>query len=169
MTEKLSFNPSKTITFGINSYIPSLANKTLKNPWRSHCGLAVRNPTSIHDNVGSIPGLAYCGEDPELLWLWYRLLAAALIRPIAWELPYARGCSPKKKKKKKKIQILEGIPLCPFLPPCSLPLLKLQWTSQTPHSSLKNIYCPNIFLSLYLLFLVSKHPCPLLNIPHSFI
>ena len=29
--------------------------------------------------------------DPELLWLWHRLAAAALIRPLAWELPYAAG------------------------------------------------------------------------------
>ena len=29
--------------------------------------------------------------DPMLLWLWYRLAAAPLIRPLAWELPYAMG------------------------------------------------------------------------------
>ena len=32
-----------------------------------------------------------CGSDPELLWLWYRPEAAALIRPLAWEPPYAAG------------------------------------------------------------------------------
>ena len=26
-----------------------------------------------------------------LLWLWHRLAATALIRPLAWELPYAAG------------------------------------------------------------------------------
>ena len=31
------------------------------------------------------------GMDPELLWLWYRLAAAALIGPLAWEPPYASG------------------------------------------------------------------------------
>ena len=30
-----------------------------------------------------------CGLDPALLWLWCRPAAAALIRPLAWELPYA--------------------------------------------------------------------------------
>ena len=34
--------------------------------------------------------------------LWCRLAAVALIRPIAWELPYALGMALKTKKKKKK-------------------------------------------------------------------
>jgi len=37
-----------------------------------------------------------------LLWLWCRPAAAALIRPIAWELPYAAGVALKRKKKKEK-------------------------------------------------------------------
>ena len=36
------------------------------------------------------------GSDPELLWLWRRLVATALIRPLAWELPYAVGNGPRK-------------------------------------------------------------------------
>ena len=28
-----------------------------------HCGAAEMNPTSIHDDVGSIPGLAQCDGD----------------------------------------------------------------------------------------------------------
>ena len=43
-----------------------------------------------------------CGLDPELLLLWCRLAAAALIRPLAWELTYAMGVALKKTKKKKK-------------------------------------------------------------------
>ena len=35
-----------------------------------------------------------------LLWLWCRLAAAALIGPLAWELPYAT----KKQKEKEKIK-----------------------------------------------------------------
>ena len=41
-----------------------------------------------------------CGSDPELLWLWCKPTAKALIRPLAWELPYASGVALKKKKKK---------------------------------------------------------------------
>ena len=57
----------------------------------------VKNPTSIHEDVGSISewvkdpsccGVGYrCCSDPVLLWLWCRLAAVALIRPRAWELP----------------------------------------------------------------------------------
>ena len=37
-----------------------------------------------------------------LLWLWCRSAATALIRPLAWELPYAVGVALKKQKTKKK-------------------------------------------------------------------
>ena len=33
-----------------------------------------------------------------LLWLWRRSAAAAPIRPLAWELPYASGVALKEKK-----------------------------------------------------------------------
>ena len=45
-----------------------------------------------------------CGSDPVLLQLWCRLAGAALIRPLAQELPYAVGMALKKKKKKKEIK-----------------------------------------------------------------
>ena len=38
------------------------------------------------------------GLDPVLLWLWYRLAAAALIQPLAWEPPYAVGTALKRQK-----------------------------------------------------------------------
>ena len=31
-----------------------------------------------------------CGVGHTLLWLWHRLVATTLIRPLAWEPPYAR-------------------------------------------------------------------------------
>ena len=41
-------------------------------------------------------------SDPALLWLWCRPAARALIRPLAWEPPYAEGTALKKKKKRNK-------------------------------------------------------------------
>ena len=33
------------------------------------------------------------GSDPTLLWLWRRLVATALIQPLAWEPPYTAGAA----------------------------------------------------------------------------
>ena len=73
------------------------------------------NWTSIHVDVGLIPGLTQwvkdlslpCGIgrhglDAVLLWLWHRPAAVAPIQPLAWELPYAKSVALKSKKKKKK-------------------------------------------------------------------
>ena len=38
------------------------------------------------------------GLDLVLLWLWYRPAAAALIPPLAWDLPYPAGAGVKRKK-----------------------------------------------------------------------
>ena len=42
-----------------------------------------------------------CGSDPALLWLWRRLVATALIRPLSWEPPYAVGAALEKAKRQK--------------------------------------------------------------------
>jgi len=39
------------------------------------------------------------GLDPMLLWLWHRLAATALIRPLAWERLYAMGASVERTKR----------------------------------------------------------------------
>ena len=41
-----------------------------------------------------------CGSDHELLWLWRRLAAIALIRPLVWEPSYAAGVALKIKRNK---------------------------------------------------------------------
>ena len=43
-----------------------------------------------------------CGSDLAMLRLWCRLAAVALIRPLAWDPPYATGMALKSKKKKKE-------------------------------------------------------------------
>ena len=66
----------------------------------------VKNPTSTHEDVGSIPSLTRCVKDPVLpqavdlvlLWLWHRLAAAAPIQPLAQELPYVAGAALKSKE-----------------------------------------------------------------------
>ena len=43
-----------------------------------------------------------------MLWLWCRLAAAAPMRPLAWEPPYAAGEALKRQKKKGKVRRKEG-------------------------------------------------------------
>ena len=45
-----------------------------------------------------------CGSDLALLWLGRRPAAMALIRPLAWEPPYAVDVALKKKTEDKKIK-----------------------------------------------------------------
>ena len=83
-----------------------------RKPWSSHCGSMVTNSTSIHEDAGLIPGLfsglrIWPGHELRCrsqMWLGSGMAvavasAAALIQPLAWELPYATGAAPKSKNK----------------------------------------------------------------------
>ena len=87
------------------------------------------------------------GLDPALLWLWHKPATTALIRPLAWESPYAAGAAQemakKQTNKQKKTYVLDNWPLCvPAFPSHALFLLlwlrfaNKVWTQKTPGTSL---------------------------------
>ena len=74
------------------------------------------NPTSTHEDLGLISGHAQwfriqccrklwhgsrCSLDLALMWLWYRPVAPASIRPLTQELPHAVGTTLKRQTKQK--------------------------------------------------------------------
>ena len=88
-----------------------------------------------------------CGLDPELLGLWCRSAATALIRPLAWEPPYAISMALKRQKdtttKKKKEFSHPGKFLCCALGDPALPQLQCRlqlqhefdpWPRELPHA-----------------------------------
>ena len=63
------------------SLLPGLGWLSTASSWSSPRGSVVTNPTSIHEDLGLIPGLTPWVKDLALLWLWCRQAAAALIWP----------------------------------------------------------------------------------------
>ena len=78
--EHIKFSQKQTFIQGFRSkcYIKKVP------PWSSCCGSEVTNPTSINEDVCSIPGVTQWVKDPALLSLRYRPAAAAPIWPLAW-------------------------------------------------------------------------------------
>ena len=86
----------------------------------------LRTQLGIYEDAGAIPGLARwvkessivascgvvcrCGSDLVLPQLWRRLTAAALIGPLAWELPYATVWAIKRKKIDQKCKYGHSFP-----------------------------------------------------------
>ena len=56
------------------------------------------------------------GSDPELMSLWYKPAAVALVPPLAWELTYAASVALKSKtKEEKKKKFCLNLPFSEFL------------------------------------------------------
>ena len=119
MLERM-WRKGKPLTLLVGMHI---GTTTMKNSmWSSHCGAWEMNPTSNHEVAGSIPGLHSVGErsstavscgvgctciwDPELLWLWHRLVAVVPIQPLAWEPPYGAGVALKSHTQKESSVVL---------------------------------------------------------------
>ena len=66
------------------------------------------NTTNIHEVIHVYGVAVNCGvghrygSDSALLWPWHRPVAAAPVKPLAWELPCAAGAALKKKIQKNK-------------------------------------------------------------------
>ena len=87
-------------TKNYEKYFNQIRIKEAKYFQNFYCVSEEVNPTIIHEDVGSIPGVAQWVKDPALLWL----SAETLIQPLAWELPCASGAALKSKKTKNKQQ-----------------------------------------------------------------
>ena len=54
------------IASGFGDSSLKISNKVKIGVWSSHCGSVVMNPTSIHEDIGSIPGPVQWVKDSAL-------------------------------------------------------------------------------------------------------
>ena len=74
-------------------------------------------------------GIQQCGE------LWCRPAAVVRNRPLAWELPYACRCGPKKQKQTKKhLKVGYGSPWC-----FRIPQMRIWWLEGRDRSTFKQL------------------------------
>ena len=96
--------------------------------------------------------------DPELLWLWCRPAAAAPIRPLAWEPPYAASVA-LRKDFKKKFSFFFLPPSHPPFPPSLSPPSHPSFLPSFPPSFLflETVYFANYGSSSKLICFFPKH------------
>ena len=95
-----------------------------------------------------------CSSDPVWPWLWHRLAAAGLTRPLAWEIPYSsRGAEKKKKERKlysfwvsnvRTISLKSFLGIVLFKPGLARLILKVEiWGNPLLLPSVLNTVAPN--------------------------
>ena len=104
--------PHSTPFIPLQSFLPKrLPGVTCVASWKQTWLVSMRTQVQSLDSLSglriqrctlSCGAGCRCSLDLALLWLWCRLVATALTRPLAWEPPYAAGAALKRQKTKKK-------------------------------------------------------------------
>ena len=82
--------------------------------WSSYHGSVLKNLTSIHEDVGLIPGPSLSGlKIQHCRELWCRPVATAPIQSLAWEPPYVTGAALKRPSVNQSIKNIASFTLAP--------------------------------------------------------